>query len=100
MLDRLKSLPLTIFLTILIWMYAESQVTSSHETKSVVVPDVPVSISGAPGVLSKYEVELSKPTVTIKVSGSGEPIEALDRRVKSGDVIGSGVSAYLNITAD
>jgi hypothetical protein len=31
MLERLKSLPLTIFLTILIWMYAESQVRLQND---------------------------------------------------------------------
>ena len=31
MLDRLKSLPLTIILTILIWMYAEAQFTSTQD---------------------------------------------------------------------
>jgi hypothetical protein len=37
MLDRLKSLPLTIILTILIWMYAEAQFTA-------VQPDVKVNV--------------------------------------------------------
>src|ERR1041384_1839443 len=31
MLGRLKTLPLTIILTVLIWMYAEAQFTSSRE---------------------------------------------------------------------
>jgi hypothetical protein len=35
LLDRLKSLPLTIILTILIWMYAEAQFASSEEGLTV-----------------------------------------------------------------
>jgi hypothetical protein len=37
MLDRLKVLPLTILLTILIWMYAEAQFTTTQ-------PDVPIDV--------------------------------------------------------
>jgi hypothetical protein len=37
MLDRLKSLPLTIVLTILVWMYAEAQFTSHREDITVVL---------------------------------------------------------------
>jgi hypothetical protein len=44
MLDRLKVLPLTILLTILIWMYAEAQFTTTQ-------PDIPIDVrisSGTP----------------------------------------------------
>ncbi len=49
MLDRLKSLPLTIILTILIWMYAESQFTATQE-------GLPVTLSVA--ATSRYNVEV------------------------------------------
>jgi hypothetical protein len=42
MLNRLKTLPLTILLTILIWMYAEAQFTAAQ-------PDVPIDVPIASG---------------------------------------------------
>jgi hypothetical protein len=42
MMERLKSLPLTIFLTILIWMYAEAQFTTTQQ-------DIPISVRIASG---------------------------------------------------
>jgi len=69
MLDRLKSLPLTIILTVLIWMYAESQVNSVRSDASMTVAGVPVWVSGPPEVLAKYDVALDPATVSVKVSG-------------------------------
>ncbi len=53
MLNRLKSLPLTILLTILIWMYAEAQFMSTQ-------PDVPLSVRIASGS-SDYAVRTLDP---------------------------------------
>ncbi len=95
MLDRLKSLPLTIVLTVLIWMYAESQVTSQQA--QLEVPGVPVLVSFPPELLSRYEVVLETKSVTVTVLGSGVPIDALRSKIRRNEE--TGIFAHLNIEA-
>jgi len=96
MLDRLKSLPLTIILTILIWMYAESQVNSARSDISLTMSDIPVWVSGPPSVLSQYDVMVESKSIVISVTGSPNLIEALRNR-NPGQ---SGIFAYLDITPE
>src|ERR1041384_2873302 len=55
MLGRLKTLPLTIILTVLIWMYAEAQFTSSREDVRISVritspsPDITLRVLDSHG---------------------------------------------------
>jgi len=100
MLDRLKSLPLTIVLTILIWMYAESQVTSPQGTARLDVKGVPVLAAGAPDVLSPVHVEVEPRTVDLIVSGPQEAIDRLHNRIVRSGVKSSGIFAYLDIDAN
>ena len=100
MLDRLKSLPLTIFLTILIWMYAESQVNSRQDTTPLTVSEVPVWVSGPPDMLAKYDVTLADKTVGLTVTGPTARVESMRRRVKSAGIAGSGINAYLDVAPD
>jgi hypothetical protein len=95
MFDRLKTLPLTIVLTILIWMYAESQV-NSKTIERLSVEGVPVLISGPPDVLSRYEVTVDSGTVSVELSGPQDQIAAVRQRPPGQ----SGIYAYLDITRD
>ena len=80
MLERLKSLPLTIVLTILIWMYAEAQFTAHRE-------DIPVTLRlAAPSKDYALIVHGADPddsrgrdalTVRITVQGSQAKIDRL-----------------------
>ena len=94
MFDRLKSLPLTIILTVLIWMYAESQVNSFRSDASVTVAKVPVWVSGPPGVLAKYDVALDPAAVSVKVSGPPAQIDSM----RNIDPSKTGIHVYLDIT--
>jgi hypothetical protein len=93
MLDRLKSLPLTIFLTLLIWMYAESQGNPGHG-EILILDRVPVLISGPAEVLSQYEVVLETPTVRVTLAGTKNQIESIRNRPPAEN----GVFAYLDLT--
>lgn len=93
MLDRLKSLPLTIFLTLLIWMYAESQGNPGHN-EILVLDRVPVLISGPPEVLSRYEVVLETTNVRVTLTGTQNQIESIRSRPPGQH----GVFAYLDVT--
>lgn len=95
MLQRLKSLPLTIVLTILIWMYAESQVNSSHGEDHLTIPNIPVWVSGPPDKLAQYEVSVNPTSVSVKVVGTTEQIDALRHESPI-----QGVYAYVAITPD
>ena len=97
MFDRLKSLPLTIVLTILIWMYAESQVNSAHDEDGYTVSNVPVWVSGPPPTLARYDVMVQSQTVSVFVSGAHDRVEAL--RAQSADQE-KGIYAYLDINPD
>ena len=70
MLDRLKSLPLTIVLTILIWMYAESQFTATRENLQV-----SLTIAATPQyVVDMQDVEGDKEyhkTVAVRITLQG-----------------------------
>lgn len=92
MLDRLKSLPLTIFLTLLIWMYAESQGNPGH-SEVLTLESVPVLISAPPDVLSQYEVVLETRYVRLTLTGTQNQIESIRNRPPSEN----GVYAYLDV---
>lgn len=94
MFERLKSLPLTIVLTILIWMYAESQVHSSHAEARLDVSDIPVWITWQGSNDPGYAVTVYPPTVSITISGSPEQIDALRRENPI-----PGIHAYLDLAA-
>jgi hypothetical protein len=95
MLERLKSLPLTIVLTLLIWMYAESQVGVRSDS-ILTLPAISVWVSGPPQVLAQYDVKVDPQTVSVSVTGTPAQIKAL-RRVSAGQ---TGIHAYLDITED
>jgi len=94
MLDRLKSLPLTILLTLLIWIYAESQSNPTHNA-SIVLNNVPVLISGPPEVLSRYQIVLENRSVRVTLTGSQDEINLIRNRLPGQ----SGVYAYLDISS-
>ncbi|MCL2640625.1 MAG: hypothetical protein FWD53_07265 [Phycisphaerales bacterium] len=104
MLSRLKTFPLTIVLTILIWMYAEAQFASKHATitETEALHDLPVWVSGPPEVVERYKIELHPPFLkSLTVSGSPAVIQSLRQRMASGtNSTASKVHAYLDITAD
>ena len=93
MFDRLKSLPLTILLTILIWMYAESQVTSARNESRLEVDNVPIWISGPPELLSNHQVVAEPKSVNIVIAGPKEQIDVM-RRLPMGQ---DGIYAYVDI---
>ena len=99
MFDRLKSLPLTILLTILIWMYAESQVNSANEPDRVEVSDVPVYVSGPPDVLARFDVSVRPQTIKVMLTGTRDRIAPLRAQLQSG-AAAAGIYAYLDIGAD
>jgi len=77
LISGLKSLPLTIVLTVLIWMYAESQFTATEEAamgNAVVTLPVTLRVSGPPELLAHVRVEPRVPTVQITVAGSAAKI--------------------------
>jgi|GEM_PF-3497452 len=129
MLSRLKTLPLTIVLTILIWMYAESQQSTldysttrddritntstqgcgaEHRLKRATINDLPVWVSGPPDAVARYQIELYPRVLkSLVVSGSPAAIQALLQRMapRSGgestvDPTASQILAYLDITSD
>ena len=65
MLDRLKSFPLTIILTILIWMYAESQFTATQEG---------LQASIGVGATSAFTVDLQDPGASDKTYHKTIPV--------------------------
>jgi len=103
MLERLKSLPLTILLTILIWMYAESQVSSARSEATLLVKDVPVALSGPPEllqeVLAQCDVIFEPGSVSVQVAGAPDRIEALGQRALGGGSA-TGIRAYVEMTAE
>jgi len=68
--------------------------------RAVPIPDVAVWISGPPTVLSKYDIEIQPPTVSVTVSGGTTAIDALRHRLEAGGSKSSGVYAYLDVTAE
>lgn len=64
------------------------------------IPDVPVWLSGPPGLLGRYEVEIQPRVVTVSVAGTTVAIEALRSRLETGSIRSAGVLAYLDIPAD
>jgi hypothetical protein len=93
--ERLKSLPLTIILTVVIWMYAESQV-SVRSDSILTLTAVPVWVSGPPQVLAQFDVKVEPLTVSVNVSGTPAQIKAL-RKLTPGQV---GIHAYLDVSED
>jgi hypothetical protein len=96
MFDRLKSLPLTIILTVIIWMYAESQVTSARNSTGEVVSNIPVWVSGPPDVLARYDVVVDPGTISVTVAGAPGVIETL----RKGNTGLLAIHAYLDITGE
>jgi len=111
MLSRLKTLPLTIILTILIWMYAESQRhtaelagtqnhNAGHQPREQVIAEtihnLPIFVSGPPDVIAHYQIELY-PNVLQSLVISGSPTTLQTLRQRS---IASQIHAYLDITED
>jgi hypothetical protein len=94
MLERLKSLPLTVLLTLLIWMYAESQSNPTHN-QSIVLDRIPVLISGPPEVLSRYQINLENKTVRATLTGPQDQINIIRERLPGQ----SGVYAYLDVSS-
>ena len=94
MFERLKSLPLTIVLTILIWMYAESQVNSTHSIAHLTV-DVPVRVTGSPETLARYDVAINPQDASLNLTGPPEQIDALRRETPV-----QGVYAFLDLNSD
>ncbi len=99
MFERLKSLPLTIVLTILIWMYAESQVNSTRTEDRLTLPNVPVCINGPADELAQFQVSVDPPSVSVAVSGTSDQIDVLRHQTPAEGVY-PGVYAYVAITAD
>jgi hypothetical protein len=77
MVDRLKSLPLTMVLTVLIWMYAEAKFTATRENVSLTIK--PVSPTGDM-VLSAFDPgeKRFQGTVNVAVTLEG-PTNQIDR---------------------
>jgi hypothetical protein len=75
MFSRLKSLPLTIVLTILIWMYAEAQFTSTRD-KVLLVKIAPPSADLSVRVFDAQGTPRSLASVVVTLQG---PKEQLDR---------------------
>ena len=94
MLARLKSLPLTIILTVVIWMYAESQVTLVHGDNTLTVTDVPVWVSGPPQALAQYNIAVEPQAISVSVTGT----PALIQKLRQSSSAQSGIHAYLDIT--
>ncbi len=92
MLDRLKTLPLTILLTILIWMYAESQSNPMTRIETVTLEDVPVLVSGPPDTLARYQVVLESTRVQVTLTGPADKINPIREHPNK-----SGVVAYLDV---
>ena len=91
MLERLKSLPLTFVLTILIWMYAESQVRTVPETFMREIKGVPVQIMASPEVINTYDIMVEPTSVTVLITGA---------RDLEGELLPGHISAYLDISSD
>src|SRR5690242_5739311 len=94
MLERLKTLPLTMVLTILIWMYAEAQTTNplsglfgppmvpqtqpaTERTETLRVPQVPVWVAGPPEMLAGSRAEVTPGAVDVTVVGPAGEIERI-----------------------
>ena len=89
MLDRLKSLPLTVALTLLIWLYAESQVPINPEAATRVISGVEVWPAGPlTEILDRYELVITPQWVDVTLTGTSDVLDALPRR---------SVTAYLDI---
>ena len=82
MFNRLKSLPLTILLTILIWMYAESQFTATQEgltlTLQVASPNADYSVRLVDPTDSKPRSALP---LSLTVQGSQSVVERLRQQL-------------------
>jgi hypothetical protein len=77
MIERLKSLPLTIVLTILIWMYAEAQFASTQDNVRVtlkVVSPTPEYVITAENPDGRYRNSVS---ITVSVQGAKNQIDRL-----------------------
>jgi hypothetical protein len=96
MLDRLKTLPLTIFLTILIWMYAEGQFSSTQQS-DLTIDGVPIWVSGPPDILARYNVEVTPRIVTLRLSGPSNLVEETRKRINS-DPATPRFFAFLDLT--
>lgn len=94
MLARLKSLPLTIILTVVIWMYAESQVTLVHGDNTLTVTDVPVWVSGPPEALAQYNIAVEPQAISVSVTGT----PSLIQKLRQSSAAQSGIHVYLDIT--
>ena len=86
-LDRLKSLPLTIGLTLLIWLYAESQVRPTQNASEMEI-EVPVWVAGPPDIINDNDVIVDPRVVKVTIAGTQEALNKLDKRM---------VGAYLDV---
>jgi hypothetical protein len=71
-----------------------------RQQAAVSIPDIPVWVSGPPALLSRYDVDLQPKSISITVSGSSAPVDALKQRMDSGGSRASGIYAYLDISSD
>jgi hypothetical protein len=86
MFSRLKSLPLTIVLTILIWMYAEAQFTSTKDNVRLLIKITPPSADLTIRVLDPQGNPRSLASVVVTLQG---PKDQLDRIYQQGQFAGS-----------
>jgi hypothetical protein len=77
MFERLKSLPLTVGLTLLIWLYAESQVRTAPEQEKVQIGNVPVWVAGPPDSINQFDVIVEPRFVTVEVTGPRQLLATL-----------------------
>ena len=87
-LDRLKSLPLTIALTLLIWVYADTQVRTEPEHTSQIVVEVPVVIAAPMEIINNSDVYVEPQNVNVTLTGTREALNGMDKRM---------VTAYLDL---
>jgi hypothetical protein len=63
------------------------------------VGDVPIWVSGPPGLLSRYNIEVTPQSVGLMLSGPSALVDATRQRL-SGGPKGAGISAYLDLTPE
>ncbi len=80
-------------------------VLPKHQQETVAVPDVPVWVSGPPGLLGRYDVTVVPKALRVTVAGSSPVIEQLRKQLAGGvgqqnAAANVGVRAYLDIYPD
>ncbi len=90
--DRLKSLPLTILLTVLIWMYAEAKFTATQDhvplTLRVVSPQGDLVLRALDPTDNRYHSAIA---LDVTLEGPKNQIDGIDQEVASVVAAGCGV---------